>query len=145
MPKFVDREQRSWEISINVASMKRVKDATGVNLGLLLTDNMKPLADLMQDPIALVDVMYVLCKPDADKRSVSDVEFGESLAGESFEHACDAFMEALIDFFPKRQGDLLRTMLGKGKEIQDALAAKVMTHLSEMHTELASDSQESSE
>ena len=142
MPKFVDREERSWQVAINVASMKRVKDATGINLGMLLVDNMKPLADLMQDPIMLVDVIYVLCKPDADKRGISDVEFGESLAGESFEKACDAFMEALIDFFPKRQGDLLRTMLNKGMEIQDALAVKVMDHLTMMHTDLVSGSQD---
>jgi hypothetical protein len=96
--------------------MKRVKSLTGVHLGTVLHDNAKPLADLLNDPIALVDVIFVLCKEQADRLHVSDEMFAAGLVGEVYETAADAFVEALIDFFPPSRGRAIRMFFAKAKE-----------------------------
>lgn len=145
MASFRDRNGKEWALSITVASIKRVRDRLGVNLGMILSDNMKPLADLVSDPVKLVDVIYVLCQPECERCGVTDEQFGESLAGDSFEDAVTAFQTALADFFPKRQGDMLRMVLAKGEQMQIALAEKVKatieTEMQKTLTQLASNSQ----
>lgn len=132
MAKFQDSKGREWIVSVTVGSMKRVRDVLGVNLGTVLQDNMKPLTELLEDPIQLVDVLYVLCKPQADADGITDVEFGESLCGDPFAEAVDAFLEGLIDFFPNRQGVILRKLVKKGQTTHAILAARAEKAIDEI-------------
>ena len=71
------------------------------------------------------DVLYCLCKDQADKQSISDEDFGRALAGDAITQAADAFVEELIDFFPDaRARASLRKAIEAGKTVRD----KVLSH-----------------
>ena len=100
MHTFTDNADRTWTVAINVAAIKRVRGLVQVDLYKLIDDGFKPLAELIADPVRLADVLYCLCKDEADARQVSDEDFGRALAGDAITLAADAFVEELIDFFP---------------------------------------------
>lgn len=101
MHTFKDNEGRTWVVSIHVAAIKRCRAELGIDLPALVSgDGFAGLSRLISDVVALVDVLYLLCRDDAEKRGVSDVDFGRSLAGDAIHHATAAFVEEFIDFFP---------------------------------------------
>jgi hypothetical protein len=125
MHSFVDNEKRTWEISINVTAVKRIRGLLGVDLYSLIDDGFKSLSKLVSDPVTLADVLYCLCKDQAEKQSISDEEFGRALAGDAITLAADAFVEELIDFFPDaRARASLRKAIEAGKAVRD----KVLNH-----------------
>ncbi|HUX15214.1 MAG TPA: hypothetical protein VMW52_02010 [Phycisphaerae bacterium] len=110
MAEFRDNEGRSWPVIFTTATFKRVHAALDVDLGRMVSDGSiyEVLAD---DPILLCNMLYVVCKPDADKRGLSDEDFGRGLAGDVIDDAITALMEGLIDFFPKARRRLHRKAL----------------------------------
>jgi len=100
MHTFTDNAGRVWTIAVNVATIKRVQGLLKINLYKLLDDNFKGLGELLGDIIQLVDVLYCLCKEEAEARKVSDEDFGRAMFGDAIHQATEAFLEELIDFFP---------------------------------------------
>ncbi len=125
MHSFVDNSRRTWEIAINVAAVKRIRGLLGIDLYALVDDGFKSLSKLVSDPVTLADVLYCLCKDQAEKQSISDEDFGRALAGDAITQAADAFVEELIDFFPDaRARASLRKAIEAGKTVRD----KVLSH-----------------
>jgi hypothetical protein len=125
MHSFVDNAHRTWEVAINVAAVKRIRGLLGIDLYSLVDDGFKSLSKLVSDPVTLADVLYCLCKDQADKQSITDEEFGRALAGDAITLAADAFVEELIDFFPDaRARTSLRKAIEAGKNVRD----KVLSH-----------------
>jgi len=116
MKTFKDNEGRSWNVSVNVAAMKRVK--TLLNLNLMDAVESDLIQRLATDPMLLCDVIYAICKPDADKRNVSDEQFGQSMAGDVIEHATVALLEELVDFFPDAKRQVLRKAVERFQKVQ---------------------------
>ena len=125
MHSFVDNSRRTWEVAINVAAVKRIRGLLGIDLYALVDDGFKSLSKLVSDPVTLADVLYCLCKEQANKQSISDEDFGRALAGDAITQAADAFVEELIDFFPDaRARASLRKAIEAGKTVRD----KVLSH-----------------
>jgi hypothetical protein len=125
MHSFVDNSRRTWEVAINIAAVKRIRGLLGIDLYSLVDDGFKSLSKLVSDPVTLADVLYCLCKDQAEKQSISDEDFGRSLAGDAITQAADAFVEELIDFFPDaRARASLRKAIEAGKTVRD----KVLSH-----------------
>ena len=106
MRQFTDTKGRVWEVELNVRQMKRVRDVLGIDLvnviqggkdGTVATDTLDRVAN---DPILLVDILWVLCEGQAKAAGVTDDDFGSSLAGDSISDATRAFLDELVDFFP---------------------------------------------
>jgi hypothetical protein len=95
---FTDNAERSWEVEINVAAVKRVRDLVGVDLLQILEGTL--IDKLIRDPILLCDIVYAVCKPQSDEREISDEDFGRSMAGDAIEHATTALLEELVSFCP---------------------------------------------
>jgi hypothetical protein len=122
MKPFKDTEGREWLVSINVNAIKRVRGLLNIDLYKLLDDGYKGLSDLLSSPIELVDVLYVLCQEKAEERGITDEQFGRAMAGDALQHAADAFLEELTDFFPDprvRAG--LKKVIEAGKRVRDKL------------------------
>ena len=101
MKTFTDNAGRDWVIEINVASLKQVKGLTGTDLIALAVSMDTSVAErLASDPILLCDVLYAVCKPQADERGVSDEEFGRAMAGDAIESATVALLEDIVGFCP---------------------------------------------
>jgi len=98
MRSFKDNAGRQWSVEINVAALKRVRGLTGEDLMQVIEGTL--IEKLIRDPVLLCDVVYAICKPDADSRSVSDEEFGKAMAGDAIEAATTAVLEELVGFCP---------------------------------------------
>jgi hypothetical protein len=137
MHSFVANDQRTWEIAINVAAIKRVRGLLRIDLYALVDDGFQSLGKLVSDPVTLADVLYGLCKDQADKLGVTDEEFGRALAGDAIARAADAFVEELIDFFPDaRARESLRKAIQAGKTVRDKVLAHAETVLQTIDPEI---------
>lgn len=121
MSTFKDAKGKDWVIEINVNAVKRIKNMTGVDVTKIDNGKDSVFAILSEDMFLLADVLYAACKKQADERQMSPDDFGESLSGDVIESATEAFMDALIAFFPNpRRRDLLKKAAGKGREMVNA-------------------------
>ena len=116
MKTFTDNAGRNWNIAIHVDAIRRVRAALDVNLTEVVNGHI--LERLVNDPILLVDILYVLCREQADAAGVSDAEFGRGLAGEAIDAAVAAFLDELASFFPRRQRTLLQHALQKLQQLE---------------------------
>ncbi|MCG3181842.1 MAG: hypothetical protein BIFFINMI_04277 [Phycisphaerae bacterium] len=108
MRTFTDTAGRSWEVVVNVDTIKRVRDLLGVNL-LGIVEPGNDLVDrLAEDVILVCDILFAVVKPQAAERNVSDADFGKALSGDVIDTATTALLEELIDFFPSRRRAILR-------------------------------------
>jgi hypothetical protein len=136
MHSFQDNAGRTWTVAINVAAVKRVRGLLNVDLYKLVDDGFRPLGELVSDPVRLADVLYCLCKDEADARHVSDEDFGRALYGDAITMAADAFVEELIDFFPDaRTRASLTKVLAAGRKVRDKLLDHAGTVLDQIDPE----------
>lgn len=116
MKTFNDNAGRTWTVTVNVDAIKRVKSLLSVNLMEAVEG--KLLERLVSDPVLLCDVIYAVCKPEADAKAVSDEDFGRSMAGDAIELATTALLEELCDFFPQQRRKLLHKALEKLRKLE---------------------------
>ena len=118
MRTFQDSAGRTWTIAVTVDAVKRVRDLLKEDL----LDIERVFPRLLADPILLCDVVYCVCKPQADAEKVSDVDFARAMAGDTIARAKAALVEELVDFFPDQgQRETLRLAIEK----YDQLAAQI--------------------
>lgn len=130
MRTFTDNAGRTWTVAINVAAIKRVRGLINVDLYQLVDDGFQALSKLVADPVQLADVLFCLCKDEADAKQISDEDFGRALAGDAITLAADAFVEELIDFFPDARARAgLRKVIDAGKKVRDKLLEHAETLL----------------
>lgn len=115
MKTFQDNAGRTWTVAINVDAVKRVRDLLKEDL----LDVEHVLQRLMVDPILLCDVIYCVCKPQADAENISDVQFAQAMAGDAIAHAKTALVEELVNFSPDPRD---RENLGLAVEKFNAMA-----------------------
>jgi len=118
MKTFNDNAGRVWTVAINVGAIKRVKGLLGVNLLEIVEGTL--IEHLVQDPVLLCDVIYAVCKPEADEKNITDEDFGRAMAGDAIEHATRALLEELVGFLPNpRDRANLGTVLAKAQTAQE--------------------------
>ena len=126
MKIFKDVKGESWEIIINVAAIKKVRDLLNADL----LDVQGTLPRLLADPIFLVDVLYCLCKPQADAKNISDEQFGEGMAGDCLGSAKNTLVEELKSFFPTpEERQAVERLIKKGNEMIGLLREKSLLKL----------------
>ena len=116
MRTFKDNADRQWTLAINVDTIRRVRAMLAVDL--LEAVEGKLIERLVGDPILLCDVIYVICKPEADQKSISDEDFGRAMAGDAIDLATSSLLEELVDFFPKNRRQLLAKALVKFRDLE---------------------------
>jgi hypothetical protein len=134
MKSFTDNAGRVWTLAVNVAAIKRVRAICDVDLNSIVemdADN-KPSAKLLErlstDPVLLVDVLYAVCKPEADAKNIGDEDFGRAMAGDAIDHATAALLDEIIDFFPEAKREAFKKILSATRRFE-AIARKRMETL----------------
>lgn len=128
MKPFKDTGGAEWAVEINVDTLKRLR-GHGIDLLEIVEEKSTLLQRLRSDPVLLVDTLYLVCKPQADGRNVTDEQFGRAMAGDAVDDATSALLEELADFFPSGRRKILRDILEKMKAVDEkatALAAARM-------------------
>ena len=133
MRTFKDNAGRTWTVTVNVDCIKRVRSL--VQVDLLEAAEGKLLDRLVGDPILLCDVIYCICKPEADAQRVSDEEFGRAMAGDAIDQATTALLEELVDFFPGPKRLVLRKALEKLKQLEEKAYGLVAKRLESQEME----------
>ena len=134
MKSFTDNAGRVWILNVNVAAIKRVRALCGVDLNSIVEmdangePNTKLLEQLSSDPVLLVDVLYSVCKPEADAKGVSDTAFGEAMGGDAIEAATNALLDEVVDFFPEAKRKAFQKILSATRRFE-AIAKKRMETL----------------
>lgn len=126
MKSFKDTEGREWVVEVHVTAIKRVQGLLGLDLYALVDDGFKGLGELLAHPVKLVDVIYVLCKPQADERGITDEDFGRAMRGDAIGAAADAFLEEYVDFFRGPQRAALREVIAKARAVEAKVTSRLM-------------------
>ena len=116
MKTFNDNAGRTWSVSLNIDAIKRVRALATVDL--LEAVGGKVIDRLVDDPVLLCDVLYAVCKAEADAKNVSDEAFGRAISGDAIDAATTALLEELVDFFPQAKRRILGKVVGKIKALQ---------------------------
>ena len=127
MKTFKDNADRTWTVTVNVDAIKRVRSLLSIDLMEAVEG--KLIERLIGDPVLLCDVIYCVCKEDADAKGITDEEFGRAMAGDAIELATTALLEELVDFFPQGKRQLLRKALAKLETLQETMLAVVSERL----------------
>ena len=127
MKTFKDNADRTWTVTVNVDAIKRVRSLLSIDLMEAVEG--KLIERLIGDPVLLCDVIYCVCKEDADAKGITDEEFGRAMAGDAIELATTALLEELVDFFPQGKRQLLRKALAKLETLQETMLALVSERL----------------
>lgn len=115
MTTWLDANGRNYSCKITVGAMRRVKEATGLNLMETVTGDL--LQRLGEDPALFVDALYAIHRPQCDAAGVTAEQFGEALYGDALDRATRAFTEALVEFLPDpRTRRLMGAALKKAEE-----------------------------
>lgn len=129
MKTFTDKAGRVWTLDVTVACVERVRSLASFDPMSIVEP--KAIDSLINDPVVLCDVLYAAIKPQADSLGVTDEQFGQSLGGDELDAALSALLEELVGFFRPAQREVLRSMLGKIREVETRAAALAMTRLSD--------------
>lgn len=111
MKTFQDSAGRTWSVALNVDAIKRVRTLCEVDL--LEAAGGKLLDRITTDPVLLCDVLFAVCRDEAEAKGVSDVEFGKGLSGDAIDGATTALLEELVSFFPKGRRGVLEKVVRK--------------------------------
>lgn len=120
MRTFKDKTGQTWTIESTIGAVKRVRQLLMVDILSLMDPESKLLDAVTKDPVLLVDVIYAWVLPEAKARGVEDEAFAGLMDGTSIAGATQAFIDAVIDFFPGARGTLLRAAMEKAAEMERA-------------------------
>ena len=111
MKSFTDNTGRTWTLSVTVGTIKRVRALCNVDLAGVIS--------IESGAQPKVDVLYAVCKPEADAKGVSDEEFGQAMSGDAIEMATTALLDEVIDFFPETKRKVFRKILDATRRFEN--------------------------
>lgn len=124
MREFIDEQGRTWGVRVDVDAIRKTRQLVGIDLTKVM-DSKENLQALVDDVVALVDVLHVLCEKQCGHRGVTAEDFAKALYGDAISRATTALMESIIDFFPQGRGKILRQLWEKSKEVAAMQMAQV--------------------
>jgi hypothetical protein len=103
-------------MSIGTDTVKRVRSLLSVDLMEFVEGTL--MGKLMADVVLFVDVLFVICKPEADARGVTDEQFGQAMSGDVLQAAEEALAEGLFTFSHPSRREPARTAWEKLKQLR---------------------------
>jgi len=137
MTSFRDSAGRTWQVSLTIEALKRVKALLQLDLTEPLLGEPPLMTRLATDVVLLCDVLFVLIKPQADAAGVSDEVFGASLGGEAILAAQEAFTQEWLDFFQNLRRTHLATAIQKQRDLVRAMVAAGEQRLAQIQPDQA--------
>ena len=143
MKEFRDDQGRPWMVAITVAAAERVRGLVTVDvtddveqsdgsvsrqtrkapLDIIDTSSIANTLQILRSQYGTVgEVLYAICRKQADEKKISREDFLDGLRGDAIEAGVRAIEEELVDFFPPR----LRKMVGLLATKMDEVAAEML-------------------
>ena len=99
------------------------------------TQKFELLEKISEDPILLVDLLFVLCEKQVKERNMSTEDFANVFSGEVIENAVNALLYEIIDFFPETKKAVLKKILDTGKKMQGEAEKLILEKLANVNLE----------
>jgi hypothetical protein len=115
MGVFRTTDGAEWSVSVNVGTIKRVRELTGVNLPSLISDT-AAVADVFSDHVRLAEVLAAVVRPQLDAAKKSPDDFFAALDGTVVEAATEALLREVANFFQEPTRSLLLKAMDKVQE-----------------------------
>jgi len=113
---FKLRSGEQFVIEISMATVKRVRQLLGVNvLDILGTSD--ELGGYITDDVKTVDVLCAICRPQLERRGMSDEDFGRGFDQEALVNATNTLMDEVADFFQEPRKGLVKQAIAKARAI----------------------------
>lgn len=142
--QFIDSKGRKWDATVDVPTVKTIRNTLKVDLMDLLNGKPDALVQLIDDPILLVDALYLICREQCQEKGINDEEFGRGLVGEGIDNAVDAFLVGVTYFFPKGRRAVALEVVRKIGESMDRVTTKALAALQDPNLPKAIDQQSDS-
>lgn len=124
MRAFTDTTGRKWELTINVGQVRAVRDRASFDLSAAITDKFVSLANLVNDQCKFCEVLFTLCREQAEKLGVNNKQFEDAQDADSLNEAADAFLHEFAEkMVPKTNRQNFLKYLAKAKEVGEMLSA----------------------
>lgn len=124
-PTFTDSKNQSWTLSLNAPLVRKIQQATGINLTDLKSD---PFERLAMDPLTLADVIWILCETQAKDAGLSAEEFLTQIAP-NIDDAVAALEASVTNFFPASKRSLLLSLRSQNATMTENATTKAMETL----------------
>ncbi len=119
MKTITDSAGRTWDVSINVLTIGRVRDEMQLNLlEAILPDN-RLLERLSGDVIDLARVLYLICRDEARAAGVEQEAFYAALTRDSLEDGLRAILDGVVNFSPSGLRPAYRKVLEKSQALAE--------------------------
>lgn len=124
MAKFSSGEHE-FTLKLTVGTVIDIKEETGANLDDIVNDPDKLTNLLLANPQKLVEMLYVVCADQCEKKDIEPRQFGRMFDRPTLDAAGNALLEAIVDFYPRSSaGVVIREHLPKLLENMDKKIAE---------------------
>jgi hypothetical protein len=129
MQTFTDTAGRVWSLAISTHTVKRVRTLLSVDLMEFVEGSL--MGKLMGDVVLFVDVLYAICKPEADARNLTDEQFGQAMSGDVLLAAEEALAESLFSISHPSRRQAARTAWEKAKQLRERASELAVVRLND--------------
>lgn len=129
MRQFVDALGREWTVDLNIGTAREIRGHMRGVETLKDVDflDYASLVSALNDVFFAADLLFVVCRVQADERGVDEPDFGRALKGTILFDAREAFLEEYVDFFPDpTTREKIKEIVGKNKEVQERIEELIL-------------------
>ena len=130
---FRDVNGREYLCVVNLATVISLKQRHGININDIGQGDL--LTRIANDPELLVNMLWACCEGSAKSLGVDEIQFAQSLGGDSLESAIDSMLDAIILFFPPLKRGAMTRLMDKSRQVQRLASERAMTAIEELTPE----------
>lgn len=112
MKTFKTTDGTEWQVVVNVATIKRCMDDTGLRLTDLFASEAK-IGEFFADDVRFCEVLFSVIRPQADAAGKTLDDFLAGIDGTVIEKAVEALLAEVADFFQEPRKGLIKKTLAR--------------------------------
>lgn len=112
MKTFTATDGTKWEIVVNVGTIKRCMDDTGLRLTDLFASEAK-IGEFFADDVRFCTVLFSVVRPQAEAAGKTLDDFLAGIDGTVIEGAVEALLAEVADFFQEPRKGLIKKTLAR--------------------------------
>ncbi len=109
MKAFKTTDGTEWQVVVNVATIKRCMDDTGLRLTDLFASEAK-IGEFFADDVRFCEVLFSVIRPQADAAGKTLDDFLAGIDGTVIEKAVEALLAEVADFFQEPRKGLIKSL-----------------------------------
>lgn len=134
IPRFTDKQGRTWPLEVTVGVIRDCRKALDVNL-LDFGDPDGTTFHALGDPLLVCELAYAMA--DCERRGVTSQDFAAAMNREAIEEAAQAVADATLAFFRNARRQTAAQMLASDPKLA-ALMAEVTLGLMQLSAQQTS-------